>query len=132
MLLLISWQLISSLISGGMCTCGCYERILLGSHLAAEIRAALHKEIGITCCAGISYNKLLAKLVGEQHKPNQQTTLFPHSVPAFMAKLPKARNIPGMDRCILLHEYYIQVKYFSSFIFNSFDLVLQFSELPII
>nr|XP_022329292.1 DNA polymerase iota-like isoform X2 [Crassostrea virginica] len=80
----------------GMCTCGCYERILLGSHLAAEIRAALHKEIGITCCAGISYNKLLAKLVGEQHKPNQQTTLFPSSVPAFMAKLPKARNIPGV------------------------------------
>ncbi|XP_062590999.1 DNA polymerase iota-like [Saccostrea cucullata] len=79
-----------------ICTCGCYERILTGSHIAEEIRAALHKEIGLTCCAGISHNKLLAKLVGEQHKPNQQTALFSHQVEAFMASLPKARNIPGI------------------------------------
>ncbi|XP_061172200.1 DNA polymerase iota-like [Saccostrea echinata] len=79
-----------------LCTCGCYEQILTGSHIAEEIRAALYKEIGLTCCAGISHNKLLAKLVGEQHKPNQQTTLFSHQVEAFMARLPKARSIPGV------------------------------------
>lgn len=79
-----------------ICTCGCYERILIGSHIAEEIRAALYKEMGITCCAGIAHNKLLSKLVGEQHKPNQQTTLFPHRVLTFMSKLPKARSIPGV------------------------------------
>ncbi|PSN63695.1 DNA/RNA polymerase [Corynespora cassiicola Philippines] len=41
-----------------------------------HIRQNLEKR-GYTCTAGVSTNKLLAKLVGNLHKPNDQTTLLP-------------------------------------------------------
>jgi DNA polymerase iota len=59
-----------------LCACGCDERVKIGSQIAANMRRAIFEELGLTTCAGISYNKVLAKLVGSQHKPNQQTTLF--------------------------------------------------------
>ncbi|KAK3098369.1 hypothetical protein FSP39_018867 [Pinctada imbricata] len=84
-----------------VCTCGCRQRITVGSQVADDIRQALFEEIGITCCAGISYNKLLAKLVGERHKPNQQTTLFPHCVQDLMTSLGKVRKIPGIGSAMM-------------------------------
>lgn len=78
------------------CDCGCKERLIVGSEIANDIRSALYDELGVTCCAGISYNKLLSKLIGEQHKPNQQTTLFPHQTQTFMSSMKKASKIPGI------------------------------------
>lgn len=67
----------------------------MGSHIAAEIREGLAEDLGITCCAGISYNKLLSKLVAGTHKPNQQTTLFPYQAHMLLGELSSVRNIPG-------------------------------------
>ncbi|CAA9959804.1 hypothetical protein HRS9139_00851 [Pyrenophora teres f. teres] len=52
-------------------------RLALGSHLAHYIRSQLESEKGYTATAGVSTNKLLAKLVGSTYKPNAQTTLLP-------------------------------------------------------
>lgn len=52
-------------------------RLLLASHLAQYLREKLESELGYTSTVGISTNKLLAKLVGNVHKPNDQTTLWP-------------------------------------------------------
>jgi DNA polymerase iota len=52
-------------------------RLALGSHLAHYIRTKLELEKGYTATVGISTNKLLAKLVGNTHKPNAHTTLVP-------------------------------------------------------
>ncbi|KAF2847678.1 DNA/RNA polymerase [Plenodomus tracheiphilus IPT5] len=54
-----------------------YIRLLLASHLAHYLRTRLEEETGYTATVGISTNKLLSKLVGNQHKPNAQTTLLP-------------------------------------------------------
>ncbi|ESO88179.1 hypothetical protein LOTGIDRAFT_219556 [Lottia gigantea] len=78
------------------CGCGCYQRIMLASNIAQEIRDGLYNDLGITCCAGISYNKLLAKLAGEKHKPNKQTTLLPEFTLQLLHSLPSTRNIPGI------------------------------------
>lgn len=56
-------------------------RLHLASHLAQYLRQALETEKGYTASVGISTNKLLAKLVGNVHKPNNQTTLLPPYVP---------------------------------------------------
>ncbi|KZT56440.1 DNA/RNA polymerase [Calocera cornea HHB12733] len=52
--------------------------IIAASHLANHIRHLVLSQIGLGSSAGIAYNKTLAKLVGNLHKPHQQTTLTVH------------------------------------------------------
>ena len=69
------------------------EELLLaaGCAVAARLRAAVRSELGYSCSAGVSQNKLLAKLGSGLHKPNQQTALFPCAVPALLRGLPVDR-----------------------------------------
>jgi len=53
-------------------------RLTLASHLGKYLREQLEAKTGYTCALGISTNKLLSKLVGSVHKPNDQTTLLPY------------------------------------------------------
>jgi DNA polymerase iota len=52
-------------------------RLVLGSHLAAWLRADLEQNLGYSATAGVATNKLLAKMVGSLNKPRSQTTLLP-------------------------------------------------------
>ncbi|KAH0415671.1 DNA/RNA polymerase, partial [Aureobasidium melanogenum] len=52
-------------------------RLKLGSHLAFHLRNELERKKGYTSTVGISTSKLLSKLVGNMHKPQDQTTLIP-------------------------------------------------------
>jgi DNA polymerase iota len=51
-------------------------RLRLGSHLAMYMRHELEQHKGYTATVGIATNKVLAKLVGNLHKPKDQTTLM--------------------------------------------------------
>ncbi|XP_029294934.1 DNA polymerase iota isoform X1 [Cottoperca gobio] len=73
-----------------------HPRLALGSHIAAELREAMHSKLGLTGCAGIATNKLLAKLVSGTFKPNQQTTLLPENVGDIMDSLSGLRKVPGV------------------------------------
>ena len=66
----------------------------MGSIIAAEVRQAILQDTGLTCCAGIAHNKLLAKLVAGWRKPNMQTTLLPEDTESLLSGL-QARDIPG-------------------------------------
>ncbi|XP_044728676.1 DNA polymerase iota [Chrysoperla carnea] len=79
-----------------LCYCGCRQRLSIGTQIANEIRQKIFTDLGLTTCAGISYNKMLAKLVGSTHKPNQQTVLFPENVQGFLRSLKSIRSIPGI------------------------------------
>lgn len=52
-------------------------RLLVASHLARYLRDQLEQQKGYTATVGVSTSKLLSKLVGSVHKPNNQTTLLP-------------------------------------------------------
>ena len=67
----------------------------MGSVIAAEVRQAILQDTGLTCCAGIAHNKLLAKLVAGWRKPNMQTTLLPEDAESLLSGL-QARDIPGI------------------------------------
>jgi DNA polymerase iota len=78
------------------CDCDCDENMVVGSILAAEIRKRIFETVGLTTSCGVSHNKLLAKLAGAIHKPNQQTTMFPCNGAEFISSLASARAIPGI------------------------------------
>lgn len=74
-----------------------HPRLVLGSHIAAELREAINSKLGLTGCAGIAMNKLLAKLVSGTFKPNQQTSLLPENVSDIMNCLSSLRKVPGIN-----------------------------------
>ncbi|XP_069819251.1 DNA polymerase iota isoform X2 [Dendropsophus ebraccatus] len=73
-----------------------HKRFIVGSQVAADIRAAVHSRLGMTGCAGIASNKLLSKLVSGTFKPNQQTVLFPESYDHLIHSLNHVHKIPGI------------------------------------
>jgi DNA polymerase-4 len=62
--------------------------IELASDIAIEIRQRIFNEIGLTCSAGISINKFVAKIATEINKPNGQKIIHPTEVEKFLEKLP--------------------------------------------
>ena len=53
------------------------QRLIVGSHLARHLRHELESQKGYTSTVGIATNKILSKLVGNVHKPKNQTTIMP-------------------------------------------------------
>lgn len=56
-------------------------QLLLSAAIVNEIRAKVFEKTGYTCSAGISHNKILAKLVCGMNKPNKQTVLPLKGIP---------------------------------------------------
>lgn len=69
------------------------------TRIAQEIRARIHKEIGITVSAGIAPNKFLAKIASDWNKPNGQFVITPAQVPEFVAQLP-VKKIYGVGKAM--------------------------------
>ncbi len=64
------------------------KEIELASDIATEIRQKVFEVTGLTCSAGISINKFVAKIATEINKPNGQKTIHPTEVEKFLEKLP--------------------------------------------
>ena len=63
--------------------------------IAKEIRVRIVAETGLTASAGISNNKMLAKIASDWRKPNGQFAILPDQVQEFMTGLP-VRKIWGI------------------------------------
>ncbi|KAK7901855.1 hypothetical protein WMY93_018624 [Mugilogobius chulae] len=77
--------------------CPSEVQLTLGAVIVEEMRAAVEKDTGFRCSAGIAHNKVLAKLACGLNKPNRQTILPMDSVPELFNSLPisKIRNLGG-------------------------------------
>lgn len=62
-----------------------------GAAIAREIRAQIREETGLTASAGISVNKLIAKIASDWHKPDGQKEVTASELSAFIAALPVGR-----------------------------------------
>ncbi|MBN8459813.1 MAG: DNA polymerase IV [Verrucomicrobia bacterium] len=62
-----------------------------GSSVAREIRAQIFEETGLTGSAGISANKMIAKIASDWNKPNGQYEVKAEDIPGFVAPLPVSR-----------------------------------------
>lgn len=56
--------------------------------MAQDIRKKIFEKTGLTASAGISCNKLLAKMASELNKPNGQFTIAPKQIEQFMPTVP--------------------------------------------
>ncbi|CAF98622.1 unnamed protein product, partial [Tetraodon nigroviridis] len=63
-------------------------QLAVGALIVEEMRAAVEKDTGFRCSAGISHNKVLAKLACGLNKPNRQTLLPLGSVGELFSSLP--------------------------------------------
>lgn len=72
-------------------------RLTVGALIVEEMRATIEKETGFQCSAGISHNKVLAKLACGLNKPNRQTLVSFGSVPKLFSQVPisKIRSLGG-------------------------------------
>lgn len=62
-----------------------------GTIVAREIKARILAETGLTASAGISVNKMLAKIASDYKKPNGLFTIAPSQIDKFVAALPIER-----------------------------------------
>lgn len=67
------------------------------TRIAADISARIKQELGITVSAGVSSNKLVAKIASDQQKPEGLTVVPPHHMADFIEPL-ALRVIPGVGR----------------------------------
>lgn len=65
------------------------------TRIAEEIRRLIREETGLTASAGVSYNKLIAKLASDQNKPDGICIVRPEEGVAFIATMP-VRRIHGV------------------------------------
>jgi DNA polymerase-4 len=65
--------------------------------IAQEIRQRVFQETGLTCSAGISYNKFLAKIGSDVNKPNGFKTITPEEANDFLETL-EIRKFYGIGK----------------------------------
>jgi DNA polymerase-4 len=58
------------------------------THLATHICRQIHKQLGLTASAGVSFNKFLAKIGSDLNKPNGVSTIPPDHAIEFLSTLP--------------------------------------------
>ena len=84
------------------------------SLIAAEIRARIKAEIGLTASAGVSINKFVAKVASDYNKPDGQKTVPPNEILEFLEIL-DIRKFHGIGKVTARKMYDLGV-------FNGLDL----------
>ncbi|KAL9907126.1 DNA polymerase eta [Glossina fuscipes fuscipes] len=103
-------------------------RLLIGSSIASEIRAAVKAQTDYECSAGIAHNKILAKLACGINKPNKQTILPLAKIPELFETLTlgKIKGLGGKfgeEVCERLNIRYVAqlIKFTESELQQKFD-----------
>ena len=76
--------------------------VTAGPEVAAEMRARVLKETGLTCSCGVAPNSMLAKVCSDMNKPNGQFAVPPDpaAISRFLEGL-SVRKVPGIGKVSL-------------------------------
>ena len=64
-----------------------HESFSAAAQTAEQIRSRIFHEVGLTCSAGVSYNKFLAKVASDINKPDGLTVITVEEAKSFLASL---------------------------------------------
>lgn len=74
-----------------------FHHIPSATWLAMKIKEQIKSEVRLTCSAGISYNKFLAKIASDEQKPDGIFVITPDSAHEFLQNM-EVRKIPGVGK----------------------------------
>ena len=74
-----------------------FHHIPSATWLAMNIKEQIKSEVRLTCSAGISYNKFLAKIASDEQKPDGMFVITPDSAQEFLQRM-EVRKIPGVGK----------------------------------
>lgn len=74
-----------------------FQGIPSATWIAKRIKQEIRGEIHLTCSAGVSFNKFLAKIASDEQKPDGLFVIPPERASEFLAAL-EVRKIPGVGK----------------------------------
>ncbi|MCP4401168.1 MAG: DNA polymerase IV [bacterium] len=74
-----------------------FHHIPSATWIAMKIKEQIESEVRLTCSAGISYNKFLAKIASDEQKPDGLFVITPDSAQEFLQRM-EVRKIPGVGK----------------------------------
>lgn len=99
--------------------------------IAKEIKAKIRDTTGLSCSAGVSFTKMLAKLASDENKPDGLTVITPQLAVEYMLNL-KLRRIPGVGNVLENKLKQHQLIYGRDLLpFNRVELGLKFGNMGI-
>lgn len=103
-----------------------------GTIIAKKIQKDIYSELKLTSSAGVSYNKFLAKLSSDYHKPAGFTLIEPDQAHAFLTSLPIAEfHGVGEKSQEALHEMGIDTGE-DLYNYDVYDLITRFGKMGIL
>ncbi|GAK56418.1 DNA polymerase IV 2 [Candidatus Vecturithrix granuli] len=74
-----------------------FYKIPSATWLAQQIKQQIREEVHLTCSAGVSFNKFLAKIASEEQKPDGLFVIPPEKAHDFLQRM-EVRKIPGVGK----------------------------------
>lgn len=97
--------------------------------VALMIKQEIYQELNLTCSAGVSYNKFLAKLASDYKKPNGITWILPDEAKKFLYQLP-IEKFHGIGRKTVPKMHELGVYKGSDLIkFSEMELIQRFGKM---
>lgn len=74
-----------------------FQQIPSATWIAQRIKQQIREELRLTCSAGVSFNKFLAKIASDEDKPDGLFVITPETAPGFLRNLAVCK-IPGVGK----------------------------------
>lgn len=87
-----------------------FQQIPSATWVARKIKDQIKTELHLTCSAGVSFNKFLAKIASDEQKPDGLFVITPEMAPQFLHDL-EVRKIPGVGRVTQKKLKHLGVEY---------------------
>lgn len=94
------------------------------TRIAEEIRKKIYYKTGLTASAGISVNKILAKIASDYNKPNGQKTIEPYEIQSFLDSL-EIKRFFGVGKKTCDKMYHLGIFTGADLRFKSFEFLEQ-------